>query len=268
MKLSEAAALLAAAGIAGPMMEARQIFSEIGGIPRAKLFGCDPEIDSEEITDAVNRRSKREPLQYIIGRVDFYRESYKVTPDVLIPRQDTEILVDYAVHHLPAGASFVDLCTGSGCVAISTLKNTQGTRAVCVDISEKAAEIARINRDENRVSERLSVLVCDALEYRPEGEIFAMLSNPPYVTEEAYAKLERELEYEPRLALVGEENGLIFYKRLTPIYKDIIPKDGFIAYEIGYDQGEALMEIAKENRMRCQIIKDLGGNDRVAVLTH
>lgn len=265
MTLKEAAKILEESGIDSPIYDAREIFRFIGGLPTASLISYDIDCSDERVIDAIHRRAEREPLQYIIGHVDFYRENYLVTPDCLIPRSDTEILVDYAVKNLPEGARFADLCTGSGCVAISTLKNTKNTTAIAVDISHGALNLAKQNAERNGVSDRIEFIERDVLSSAVDG-IFAMLSNPPYVSEGAYRELEKEIFHEPKIAFVGGEDGGDFYRRLTEIYRDVIAEDGFIAYEIGYDQGSMLKEIAERNSMTCEIIKDLSANDRVAVL--
>ena len=266
MKLSEATDLLRSGGIADAKREARMLFSELGGIPYAKLVCEDAECCEQGLIDAVTRRAERYPLQYLLGKTDFYRESYLVCEDCLIPRSDTEILVDYAVRNIPEGSLFVDLCTGSGCVALSTLNNTKNTRAVAVDLSEVALRVAKRNAERLGLESRVDFLLADATDTAVEGEIFALLSNPPYVTEKAYSALEPELYSEPKMALVAEDEGLAFYKKLVPLYKDRISKDGFMAFEIGYDQADALKAIAGEHEMSAEIIKDYSGNDRVAVL--
>ena len=267
MRLSEAAKRLAEAGIEDARIEARTLFSVFGGLSLADMIGCDPISDDPRLVEAVMKREKREPLQYIIGRVDFYRESYKVSPDCLIPRQDTEILVDLAVRMIPEGERFIDLCTGSGCVAISTLKNTKNTTAVALDLSKGALSLARENAELNGVSDRLTLIEGDVLKECIAGEFFAVLSNPPDVTDTAYTALEPELYFEPRMALVGtDEDGAGFYRRIIELYSCAIKDGGFIALEIGYDQATPLITAAAEHGMRCEIIKDLSGNDRVALL--
>ena len=267
MKLSQLTRELKSSGIENARGEAYTLFSHFGHMRREDMIGTDPEIDDALIADALSRRLKREPLQHIIGSVDFYREHYRVSPDCLIPREDTEILVDLAVKNIPEGARFVDLCTGSGCVAISTLNNTKSTTAVAVDISEGALAMARINAEENGVCDRLELLCQDALCDAVDGEIFAVLSNPPYIREEVYPTLEPELFFEPRIALVGfGEEGAGFYDRITALYRDKIAKDGFLAYEIGYDQADILIRIAEKYSMTAEIIKDFSHNPRVAVL--
>ena len=147
MTLKSAIELLKQAKIDSPEYDARELFKLF--IPLPTLSS---ECDDPRLISMLERRADREPLQYIIGEVGFYREVYRVTPDCLIPRSDTEILVDYAVKNIPRGESFLDLCTGSGCVAISTLCNTRDTRAVAVDISDGALKVAKENAEKNCVS--------------------------------------------------------------------------------------------------------------------
>ncbi len=266
MTLKEAESLLRTAGIENARHEARLIFKELGGAKDHELVGRDACSDSPLVEDAVLRRAKREPLQYIIGRADFYRESYKVTPECLIPRSDTEILVDFAVKNLTRGATFLDLCSGSGCVGISVLCNTENTKCISADLSVGAVSLTEENARLNRVDERLTVKQADVLSERIEGRFSAVLSNPPYVTEAAYGELAPEIYHEPREAFLGGEDGADFYRALTPMYRDSIEDGGFIAYEIGYDQAALLETIARENGMSCEILYDLSANPRVAVL--
>lgn len=266
MKLFEAVKLLADAGVDNPAFDARELFRHLGKMSLGELISQEAECDLPELAFAIERRCKREPLQYIIGEVEFYRESYKVTPECLIPRQETELLVDYAVKHIPDGCSFIDLCTGSGCIAVSTLKNTKNTRAAAIDISDGALEIARYNSIKNGVSDRINFIRSDALAAPIKNNFFAVLSNPPYVTESAYKNLEPEIYFEPQIAFVGGEDGLTFYKRIIELYKKIIHPAGFFAFEIGYDQAKAVTDIAKTHKMTCEIIKDYSGNDRIAII--
>lgn len=266
MKLSDAIRLLSAAGIESAAFDARELFSRFGGFSRVQMMADDVECGSDELCLAVSRRASREPLQYILGRVGFYREEYKVDARVLIPRADTELLVDYAVKNIPCGARFLDVCTGSGCVGVSVLRNTEKTLAVLLDISEGALELAAENAALNGVCARASFVRADATVSAAEGKFFAVLSNPPYVAEQAYLGLEDEIFHEPRIAFVGGEDGGDFYRCLVPMYKNKIENGGFIAFEIGYDQAGLLRGIAEAEGMSCEILCDLGGNDRVAVL--
>ena len=266
MTLKEATEILRAAGIDDARDAARRIFSAIGKMPHYKLLSPDAACDDVAVHEAIKRRSAREPLAYVIGEVDFYRESYEVTEDTLIPRPDTEILVETAIKSLPRGARFLDLCTGSGCIALSVLNNTKETSAVAVDISAGAIRVAKKNAVRLGLTERVEFIVSDATKAGIDGDFYAVISNPPYVTDSEYEGLEPEIYFEPKAAFVGGVDGADFYRSLTGLYREVCERGGFIAYEIGYMQGDILREIAREHGLFCEIIKDLGGRDRVALL--
>ena len=257
------------AGIENASYEVKCLYKRFGGIKSSIIFG-DEVSKSPELYYAIKRRLNREPFSYIMGDVGFYNECYITTPAVLVPRQDTEILVDYAVKNLRPGARFLDICTGSGCIAISVLNNTRETTALAVDISCDAIDVAKKNRELNLgegTEARLTFKVADALALECDERFDAILSNPPYIAEDVYEGLEAEIFFEPRIAFVGGgEDGGDFYRNLTKKYKSNLSEDGFIAYEIGYDQGGLLLEIAEREGFFCEIIKDYSGNDRVAVL--
>ena len=268
MTLREAKSRLFKAGIESFDYDAKELFIRIGGCkpPLTPFTEC----DSQRLVDAVERRSGREPLQYIIGEVGFYREVYEVSPDCLIPRADTEILVDFAIGALKPGAYFADLCSGSGCVGVSVLNNTDDTSALAVDISSPALALTRKNAERNGVCARLKTLECDLINdikklasYAPFD---AILSNPPYVKDAVYSTLDKEIFAEPKIAFVGGEDGGDFYRVITEAATDILSHEGFIAFEIGYDQRALIEDIAEKNGFSCQIIKDYSDNDRVAVL--
>lgn len=266
MTLKEATRILSDAGVRDARHDARVIFKELGGLLDYELLSPLCEVNSREALDAIARRAKREPLQYIIGAVDFYRERYKVSPDCLIPRADTELLVDYAVNNIPEGKAFLDLCTGSGCVGLSVLNNTKDTRCTFVDISDAALLLARENAERLGLSDRAEFIKADVTSKALDGEFYAVLSNPPYVTNDAYKNLEREIYFEPSIAFVGGEDGGDFYRAITPLYRPIIEKGGFLAYEIGYDQKELIEKIAYSEGLSAEVFYDLGENPRVAVL--
>ncbi len=266
MTLAEAIEALKSAGVPSPEYDARELFRHAEGLP----FGTPipRSYSSRAAEPLIEQRRQREPLAYITGEVGFFRESYEVTPEVLIPRPDTEILVEYAVANIPDGESFADLCTGSGCIAVSTLKNTSGTTALAVDISDGALAVARRNAERAGVISRLTLAKCDLLseDIPASGEFFAILSNPPYVTEAEYEELEPEIYKEPEGAFLGGTDGLDFYKRLLPLALPHVKPSGFIAFEIGAYQGEAVTELAKAQGLSAEILKDYSGQDRVAVI--
>ena len=233
------------------------------------LINKDEEIVCDELENALNKREKHVPLQYIIGKWDFYRQTYIVNENCLIPRSDTEILVEKAMEILPKGAHFLDLCTGSGCIAISTLAERKDTTAVMVDKFPQTLEIASKNAILNGVDERVTPMLFNVLSEENEllGASFdGILSNPPYIRLEVIEALSDEVKHEPYEALYGGDDGLIFYNKIVKDYSKFLKKDGFILFEIGYDQADDLKRIATENGFECNIFKDYAGNDRVAFL--
>ena len=229
----------------------------------------DEALESAALASALERREAREPLQYILGKWDFYRQTYFVDENCPIPRADTEILVEKAIGLLPQNARFADLCTGSGCIAISTLCDRPDTTAVMVDKFEKTLALARKNAEANGVTNRVKPMLFDVLceSDALEGESFdAILSNPPYIRPEVIETLAPEVKREPYAALYGGDDGIIFYRAIVADYSKFLKKDGFFAFEIGYDQAADVQAIAAQYGFICEIIKDYGGNDRVAIL--
>lgn len=266
MKLSEAIRILRDAGIEDAPSEARTVFSALGGIPTASLYGADPATDAPLVARAIDRRAAREPLAYILGEIGFYREVYAVTPAVLIPREDTELLVDHAVQALNDGAHFLDLCTGSGCIALSVLNNTAATSAVAVDLYDDALTVARGNAARLGLSDRVRFVRADVRQTCVRGPFDAILSNPPYVADAVYETLQREIFFEPRPAFVGGEDGMDFYRAILDGYKNELKPNGFFGFEIGYDQGDAIARLARRYGFRCRLMRDLSGHDRLAIL--
>ncbi|MGM9682598.1 MAG: peptide chain release factor N(5)-glutamine methyltransferase [Eubacteriales bacterium] len=271
MTYNEICMCLSRAEIENPRSEAAMLICRFCGVTKAELFGMrETDFDSPELAEAVEKRCTHYPLQYILGYWDFCHESYRVTQDTLIPRQDTEKLVELAVKLLPPNARFIDLCTGSGCIAISTLASRRDCRAVGVDLFEETVGIAGENAEHNKVGERLGLLCADVL--APEsfmdglGSFDAILSNPPYIETEQISLLAPELNYEPEAALDGGEDGLKFYRVIISEYGKYLSEGGIMLLEIGYDQAKAVGILAQENGFSCEIFKDYGGNDRVAYL--
>ncbi len=269
MTYKQAVLILSDAGIAEPEINARLLFMRFAGMSRADLllYG-DKDVPSRDLEIAVHRRALRMPIQYIMGAWEFFGLMFSLNADTLIPRPDTETLVEQAIKRLPDGARFCDIGTGSGAIAISVLHNRPDTTAVAVDINENALDAATSNAKLNEVQDRFIPRIDDA--FSPDllsGERFdAIISNPPYIEKSVYEALEAEIFHEPKIALVADDGGLAFYKTLIPKYKSKINPGGFMAFEIGYDQSKALIEIAKENGLCAEIIKDYGGNDRVAFI--
>lgn len=218
---------------------------------------------SGEALEAAEARLKRgEPIEYITGRAYFYREEYDVSPAVLIPRPDTERVVERLVALLPVGAHFADLCSGSGCIGISALRERRDCTACAYDISEEAVMIARKNAQKLGVSERYTVKAADITDMNDDG-FDIIVSNPPYIKSGVIPTLDRSVrDYEPHIALDGGTDGLDFYRAILDSYR---PRVCYI-FEIGYDQSGAICGLSRERGLSCEITKDYGGNDRVAVI--
>lgn len=233
------------------------------------LLRRDEDFDSPELVEAVQKRCQHYPLQYILGYWDFCNETYKVTENTLIPRQDTEKLVELAIKLIPENARIIDLCTGSGCVAISTLAARQDCHAVAVDLFAETLAVARENAEANGVGDRMGFLAQDVLYpafMDSLGTFDAIVSNPPYIETHQISLLDDELSYEPRAALDGGDDGLDFYRVIIGEYGEYLSDSGIMLLEIGCDQAKSVSAIAAAAGMRCEIYKDYGGNDRIAYL--
>lgn len=271
MTYREICRLLTDAKIENAEWDAALLIEHFCGV-NARLVPTEPERDypSCALTEAVTRRASRYPLQYLVGEWQFYRQSYEVSPDCLIPRSDTEILVEEAIKRLPHGAHFADLCTGSGCIAISTLAERPDTTAVAVEKFPNTLALAKRNAAKNGVQPRFEGILADVLTDSwnvPDVRFDAILSNPPYIPERDLAALAPELIAEPRAALDGGDDGLLFYRAILRRYTALLKPNGFFLFEIGYDQADAVTSLGKAEGFEvCRVLRDFGGNDRVVFL--
>lgn len=225
-----------------------------------------PEADARAAAEA--RVESGEPLAYVLGEWYFFNEVYTVTPDVLIPRPDTEILVEEAVKYIPKNSRFLDLCTGSGCVAISVLANRTDLTAVAADISPAALQIARHNAERNGVADRISFVRFDVLSDDPRTlgcDFSAVCANPPYINSDVIDTLSVQVRREPRIALDGGADGMDFYRAVLRGFVPVLQKNGFFLFEIGYDQAQKIRALCADRP--CHIRNDYGGNPRVAHIT-
>ena len=270
MTYRELCAALRAGGIDAPEWEAQCLLEDICHAD-ALALAAEPERDYPDglLQPVLARRLGHEPLQYILGEWAFWRQTYRVSPDCLIPRADTEILVEEAVRRLPQGAYFADFCTGSGCIAISTLAERRDTRALAVDLSAGALRIAEENAARNGVADRVTFRCADLLaaDSAALGQFDAILSNPPYICSDVIDTLSEEVRQEPRMALDGGADGLAFYRALLRLAGACLAPGGFCLFEIGYDQGSAIRALAAAASFSCTVRRDFGGQDRVAILT-
>ncbi|MBQ3834548.1 MAG: peptide chain release factor N(5)-glutamine methyltransferase [Elusimicrobia bacterium] len=211
----------------------------------------------------LERRANREPVSYIIGNTEFMGLKFKVSSDVLIPRQETEILVETVNNFIKKNncKNILDLCTGSGCIAVSVAKYNKDISVTASDISEKALNIAKENAELNKVSDRINFVQSNIFESINE-KFDIIVSNPPYVTEKEYKTLEKELYFEPKLALTAEDNGLYFYKQIAENAKKYLNNNGAIFLELNANLSKEIESLFK-NFSSTKIIKDYSGLPRI-----
>lgn len=262
---------LAAAGIEEASAEAALLLEHFVGASRVSLM-TDRErpYDSPELEAAARKRLERYPLQYILGKWDFFGLPFTVSEHCLVPRPDTECLVEEVIRRLPVGARFADLCTGSGCIAVAALSMRPDLRAVALELYPETLALAQKNAEDNGVSDRFTPLLADLLNGGAEAlsayaPLDALVSNPPYIPTEDITTLAPEVHREPHAALDGGADGLLFYRAILRDYTRLVRPDGQILLEIGYDQGDALRALCAELLPEAQVtvLRDLGGCDRV-----
>ena len=226
------------------------------------------ELSGDKLADALDRYYKGEPAAYVLGEWEFFGDRYKITPDVLIPRCDTERVTEKLIELLPQNGVFLDVGTGSGCIAISALKRRPDATAYAVDISNKALSVAKINAGNNGVSDRITFEERDAS--HPfvgfDNRFDVIVSNPPYIASRELEKLDEYVKKEPRSALDGGDDGLCFYSAIIKNHAKLLKENGIFLFEIGSDQKDALEKLADENGFESSFFKDYASHWRVAVL--
>jgi len=262
-------------GVATPRLDAELLLSSVLSCDRVRLYMDMPRPLSRAELDAVRglvqRRRKREPVAYILGAREFYRHSFEVGPGVLVPRPETELVVDRALAALPRDAaepSFaLDLCTGSGVIAITLAAEREALRVDATDLSPEALAIAARNVARNEVGERVTLHRGDLFEPLPTGRRYAVITaNPPYVADGDYAGLAPEITaHEPKLALVAGADGLDVLRRICAQAAEWLAASGMLIVELGAGQAAPVMQLLAATQRFTDIAahRDLGGIDRV-----
>ncbi len=268
MTVSEITAVLSKAGIEDAAHEAMLIMSEYSGKSRAYLLS-DPTFDfsSEEMANTVARRAERYPLQYLFGQWEFCGLTFRVNEHCLIPRPDTEVIVERAIKELPRGGRILDLCTGTGCIIGAVLKLSGNASGVAVELYHETAAMARLNLSELGL-DAVTVIEGDATVnlFDSDVKFDVITANPPYVTADEMDALEPELAHEPAHALTDGGNGMSILQKIIEIYKNHLTDSGAMILEHGWQQGEQIHRIAEENGMTYEPIFDYGGKTRGAIL--
>lgn len=249
-------------------LDAWLLLEYVSGISRSWYFiHEDEEISEDDIEEyqiLIEQRGKHIPLQQLTKEAYFYGMKFFVNENVLIPRQDTEVLVEQVLS-LSKGKEnlkLLDMCTGSGCILLALLANLKQASGTGVDLSEKALEVAQRNGKELGIE--VSWVQSDLFD-KVSGSYDIIVSNPPYIETSVIEGLMDEVKlYEPRMALDGTEDGLFFYREITMQAGKYLKNNGILAFEIGYNQGKAVSEFMKENGYKeVQVLQDLAGLDRV-----
>ena len=274
--VAEAERVLAGAGVPEVRREAVSLVGFVIGRDRTFLI-AHPETtvsssDALRLRELVERRAAGEPLQYITGHQEFYGLDFEVTQDVLIPRPETELLVETALELLGEEERpqlVCDVGTGSGCIPIALLHERSTVRAVGLDISLSALQVAARNAERHNVRRRLALVASDCFDALDDRARFTMLvSNPPYVAEDALKGLQREVrDYEPRVALTPGSDGLSVIRRLLSDSPRFLERGGHLLMEIGFDQNEAVRRLVDESVWQLlDVHKDLQGIPRTVAL--
>ena len=254
-------------------LDAEYIFAYVLGVKRISLMlNFDEEISEENknlIRQYIVRRGKyREPLQYIVKEWEFYGYPIKVDGRVLIPRQDTEILVEQCIFLMKEkeNPKILDIGTGSGAISIALAKELPESEVLGLDVSDDALKMAVINRELNNVS-NLKFLKSDVFQHVREKNYDLIVSNPPYIPVEEYNELMPEVkEYEPRMALTDGGDGYYFYKKISEESVNYLKNGGYLAFEVGYNQGETVSQLMEKNGFQIVgRVADYGGIERVII---
>jgi release factor glutamine methyltransferase len=270
--LQGASDILQHAGVPEARREAGSLLSFIIGKDRTFLIAhADDELDDNQVVqfrEAVERRAAGEPLQYISGVQDFFGREFIVTPDVLIPRPETELLVEAALEVNKTAKLICDVGTGSGCIAITLLCELDEARAVALDKSAAALEVAKLNAQKFSVAGRAEFVVSDCFDALDSREFHLIVSNPPYVSARALPGLQREVrDHEPLLALSPGPDGLSIIRRLVHEAPLFLKQHGHLIMEIGFDQSETVQQLIDANVWELlEIRPDLQCIPRIVVL--
>ena len=258
--------LLYDAGVMDARIDAWLLLEMVAKIDRSFYFThINEEVDPEVLTEyerVLEKRAEHVPLQYITGEQEFMGMTFKVNSNVLIPRQDTETLVEEALKVIEPQMEVLDLCTGSGCILLSILKNAPTVRGTGSDISKQALLVAKENA---KLHDLDADWVRGNLFDNVSGSFDVIVSNPPYIAQAEIPALMPEVaQFEPIEALDGGPDGLDYYRRITEEAPAYLKENGYLIFEIGYDQGEAVCQLMKEAGFQdVAVMKDLAGNDRV-----
>lgn len=271
--IGDAAAMLAGAGVENPRLDAELLMAEAAGVTRAALLANSVTADDSAETryaELIRRRAAREPVAYILGRREFYSIEFEVSPAVLIPRPETETVVEAAIEFIAGrqDCRVFDLGTGSGAIALAIAANAPAPRVVATDVSAAALEVAGSNARRLGLGARVELRRADCFNVIDNGPLPGrfdlIVSNPPYIREADLVDLQPEIRrYEPRIALAGGADGLDFYRRIAREANGYLAPGGALMVEIGAGQAPAVAALFRAAGLaKIRVLNDLGGNPR------
>ena len=268
--LRSATARLETSGIESARLDAEVLLAHVLNCRRLYLYvNADKNLSPAQVTrfeSLIMQRAEKIPAAYLTGQREFMGLNFAVTPDVLIPRPDTEILVQYACEKLSAlkdTATFADIGTGSGAICVSILKYVKNSCGVTVDISKDAINCAKFNAEKFGVDDRLKFYVGNLFEPLRGQKFHAIISNPPYIPTDDIKTLQEEVKREPKIALDGGVDGLNFYRRIIEEAPKFLSAGGFLAVEVGINQASAVKNLLTKHFTEIKILRDLSGIERV-----
>ena len=260
-------------GVESPRANAEILLAEILKCKRLELYlAFDKPLAENEVQvyrEAIRKRGLRIPLQYIVGNIEFYGLKLIVNENVLIPRPETELLVEKIINDSDKSTNLkiLDIGVGSGNISLSISKNLPNSKVVAIDISKTALDVANQNAEINSLQDRIEFRLFDIMNdnLNSLGKFDLIVSNPPYVSENDYESLEPELKnHEPKIALTDNSNGISFYKHIVEASDQLLKKPGKIYFELGIDQSAQVQEYFKQNNFtNIKITKDYSGIERI-----
>ncbi len=226
------------------------------------------ELDSDKVTEVLNKLNNHIPAAYITNRREFYGRVFYVDENVLIPRVETEILIEEVVKRYKnkSGLEIIDICSGSGIIGLTLKKELENSCVTLLDISKKAVEVSKKNGELLQISNNVEYICSDILLYTSSKKYDIVVCNPPYLSNEEYNNVEEEVKKEPVNALTAGEDGFLFYKKILEKFSMLCKEQGKIFFETGYNQGSKILDFASGYNLKAEGIKDYALNDRVVVV--
>ena len=252
-----------------PVSQVYDLISFMLGIDYSKAkYAHNKEIDNEKAEYVLSLLEKREPAAYITGRREFYGREFIINHNTLIPRVETEILIEEVIkrYRRAENIELIDICSGSGAIGLTLMQELNISFLTLLDIDDKALEVSKQNADKFNITKNIEFVCSDILNYTTKQKYDIVVCNPPYISENEYDLLQEEVKKEPYHALVADDNGLIFYKKILSNFENLCKSNGIIFFEIGAYQAGSICDYAAECNLYAEWVKDYINNDRVIVV--